>query len=63
MWTAFPPADYYDASAPPDDHQPTTGLPTGVLAGPQGGRPRMVPTFTTNRLTSEVSSYTPTASP
>jgi hypothetical protein len=63
MWTAFPPADYYEASAPPDGRQPTTDLPTCVLAGPQGGRPRMVPTFTTNRSTREMPSYTPTASP
>jgi hypothetical protein len=63
MWTAFPSSDYYEASAPPGGRQPTTGLPTCVLAGAQGGRPRMVPTFTTNRSTREMPSYTPAASP
>ncbi len=63
MWTAFPPSDYYEASAPPDGRQPTTGLPACVLVGAQGGRPRVVPTFTTNRSTREMPSYTPAASP
>jgi hypothetical protein len=49
--TAFPPFDYYEASAPPDSHQPTTSLPAAALAGQRGGRPRVVPTFTTNRST------------
>jgi hypothetical protein len=33
MWTAFPPADYYEASAPPDGRQPTTSLPATILDG------------------------------
>ena len=39
MWTAFPPSDYYEGSAPPGDHQPTTSLPAPSLAGWEGGRP------------------------
>src|SRR5215212_2200002 len=63
LQTAFPPSDYYEASAPPDGHQPTTSLPATALAGQQEGRPRVVPTFTTNRSTREMPSYTPAASP
>jgi hypothetical protein len=63
MQTAFPPSDYYEASAPPEGHQPTTSLPATAPAGQQGGRPRVVPTFTTDRSTREMPSYTPTASP
>src|SRR5215212_9638635 len=63
LQTAFPPSDYYEASAPPDGHQPTTNLPATALAGQQEGRPRVVPTFTTNRSTREMPSYTPAASP
>jgi len=61
--TAFPPSDYYEASAPPERHQPTTSLPAAALAGQRGGRPRVVPTFTTNRSTREMPSYIPAASP
>jgi hypothetical protein len=63
MQTAFPPSNYYEASAPPEDHQPTTSLPATAPAGQQVGRPRVVPTFTTDRSTREMPSYTPTASP
>ena len=63
LQTAFPPSDYYEASAPPGGHQPTTSLPAAALAGQRGGRPRVVPTFTTNRSTREMPSYTPAASP
>ena len=42
MWTAFPPSDYYDDSAPPHGYRPTTGLAAFALAvrtdgGPRGG--------------------------
>ncbi len=37
MWTAFPPSDYYDPSAPPRRHQPATGLPAGQQAAGRGG--------------------------
>src|SRR5215212_2747195 len=60
---AFPTSDYFETSAPPDGHQPTTSLPATALAGQQEGRPRVVPTFTTNRSTREMPSYTPAASP
>jgi hypothetical protein len=63
MWAAFPPADYYEASAPPHGQQPATGLPAAVLDGQPGGRSRVVPTFTTYRSTREMPSYTPAASP
>jgi hypothetical protein len=63
MRTAFPPSDYYEASAPPGGHQLTTSLPVAAMAGPQGGQPRMVPTFTKYRSTREMPSYTPAASP
>jgi hypothetical protein len=63
MRTAFPSSDYYEASAPPGGHQLTTSLPVAALEGPQGGQPRMVPTFTRYRSTREMPSYTPAASP
>ena len=47
MCAAFPRSDYYGASVPPNGLRPATGLPAGGLAGPPGGRPRVVPTFTT----------------
>src|SRR5436190_24085384 len=47
MWTAFPPSDYYEASAPPDGRQLAMSLPTSGLAGRTGGQPQVVPTFTT----------------
>jgi hypothetical protein len=50
MQAAFPPSDYYGASAPPDDRQPAMSLPTSGLAGRTGGRPQVVPTFTTRSI-------------
>jgi hypothetical protein len=35
MWPAFPAPDYYGSSAPPRPRQPTTGLPTRLLAAAQ----------------------------
>ena len=43
MQTAFPPSDYYEASAPPEDHQLTTSLPATAPVGQQGGRPGWFP--------------------
>jgi hypothetical protein len=63
MRTAFPSSDYYEASVPSRDHQPTSGLPVTALEGPQGGQPRTVPTFTRSRSTREMPSYAPAASP
>ena len=40
MWTAFPSPDYYEHSAPPRSHQPTTGLPANALAVRWGGQPQ-----------------------
>lgn len=56
-------SDYYEASVPPDGHQPATCLPFTGLDARQVGRPRVVPTFTTNRSKSEVPTSTPAASP
>jgi hypothetical protein len=55
MWTAFPPSDYYEGSATPVAISRRRACPEG--------RPRTLPTFTTNRSTREVSSWTPAASP
>ena len=63
MYGALLRSDYYEASAPPDGPQPATGLPFGGLAARRLGRPRVVPTFTTNRSRSEVPTSTPAASP
>jgi hypothetical protein len=64
MYTALPPPDYYGPSAPPLNHQRTTRLSTpSHLASGTGRRPRVVPTFTVYRLSGEVPSYTPAASP
>ena len=38
MWPAFPTSDYYGPSAPPQGHQPTTGLPAATHTGRQDGR-------------------------
>lgn len=38
--------DYYGASAPSHGPQSATDLPTTETGCPEGGRPRMVPTFT-----------------
>jgi len=63
MWTAFPSSDYYGPSVPSRDHQPTAGLPVAALEGRREGRSRVVPTFTTHRLTGLATSYSPAASP
>jgi len=59
MYTPFACSDYYEASAPPDGHQPATSLPAPTLDGPPGGRPRVVPTFTMDRSTTEMPSLNP----
>jgi hypothetical protein len=43
-------SDYYETSAPPDDHQPATNLPAARLAARREGRPQVVPTFTTESI-------------
>lgn len=43
-------SDYYEASAPPGGRQPATGLPAAGLAARREGRPRAVPTFTTESI-------------
>jgi hypothetical protein len=55
----FPTSDYYGPSAPPPDHQQTTCLAAAGLAGWRGGDPGAVPTFTTDRLTGWVPSFSP----
>jgi hypothetical protein len=40
---AFPGSDYYETSAPPDDHQPATGLPSPHLARREEGGHRWFP--------------------
>lgn len=43
-------SDYYEASAPPDGPQPATGLPLAEMDARRLGRPRAVPTFTTESI-------------
>ena len=50
MCTPLAGSDYYEASAPPDGHRSATGLPTAGPDARQGGRPRTVPTFTTESI-------------
>ena len=50
MYAASRCSDYYEASAPPDGHQSATDLPAAGPAARRGGRPRMVPTFTTKSI-------------
>src|SRR5215470_11135966 len=50
MHAPFARPDYYEASAPPDGRQPATGLPAAGLAARREGRPRAVPTFTTESI-------------
>src|SRR5512132_2991788 len=57
MWPAFPTSDYYEGSATPRGHQPTTCLPAC------SGQPGALPTFTSDRWAREASSYAPAASP
>jgi len=63
MWPAFPASDYYGASAPTGVISRRRACPSAVLAARQWGRHRAVPTFISNRSTSEASSSTPAASP
>jgi hypothetical protein len=49
MWPALPASDYYGPSVLAPAHQQTTCLAAANLAGGQGGEPRAVPTFTTDR--------------
>jgi len=63
MRPAFPASDYYEASAPPGAISRRRACPSAALAARQWGRHRTVPTFISNRSTSEASSSTPTASP
>ncbi len=59
MWPAFPTSDYYGPSAPPSRHQQTTCLAAADQDGRQVGAERAVPTFTTDRLTGSVPSFSP----
>ena len=59
MWPAFPTSDYYGPPAPPPGHQQTTCLAAADLAGRQGGDPKTVPTFTTDRSTGSAPSFSP----
>ena len=59
MWPAFPTSDYYGPSAPPSRHQQTTCLAAADPDGRQVGAERTVPTFTTDRLTGSVPSFSP----
>src|SRR5262249_11229445 len=61
MWPAFPTSDYYGGSAPAWRHQATTALPVPTWL--VGGRSQAVPVFTAYRLTEEVPSFSPAASP
>jgi hypothetical protein len=61
MWTAFPPSDYYAASATPRPRQLTSRLAGGGHrhAGARGA----LPAFTMIRLTGSATGYTATAHP
>ena len=59
MWPAFPTSDYYGPSAPPSRHGQTTCLAAADPDGRQVGAERTVPTFTTDRLTGSVPSFSP----
>jgi hypothetical protein len=50
MYAPLARSDYYETSAPPDDHQPATDLPAAELAARREGRPQAVPTFTTESI-------------
>ena len=43
-------SDYYETSAPPDGPRSATDLPTAGPAARRDGRPRAVPTFTTESI-------------
>ncbi len=59
MWSAFPTSDYYGPSAPFPGHQQTACLAAPGLADREGGDPRTVPTFTADRSTGSVPSFSP----
>jgi hypothetical protein len=59
MWPALPASDYYEDSAPTCGHQQTACLAAARLADGQEGDHRSVPTFTMNRLTGSVPSFSP----
>ncbi len=63
MWPAFPASDYYEDSAPPRCHQPTTDLPTTDLAGQWAGRLRGGSHVPADRSTGAVPSSSPAAWP
>jgi hypothetical protein len=50
MYAPFARSDYYGASAPSRGRQSTTDLPATGPAARRVGRPRMVPTFTTEPI-------------
>lgn len=60
MRPAFPASEYYDGSATPQTHQPTSRL-TGRHQRPLASG--MLPTFTIIRLTGSTVGYTPAACP
>jgi hypothetical protein len=63
MWPAFPTSDYYGGSVPSlTNNRRRACPPPAWTAGGEGGR-RTVPTFTINRSTGSVPSYSPAASP
>ena len=59
MWPALPTSDYYGPSAPRSGHQQTTRLAAPGLADREEGDPNAVPTFTTDRSTGSVPSFSP----
>lgn len=64
MYAAFPRSDYYEPSAPPHGHRPTTRLPESLrLEGVTHGSRAVVPTFTVHRSTGEVPGFAPAISP
>lgn len=50
MYAPLARSDYYETSAPPDGHQSATDLPAAGPAARREGRPRAVPTFTTESI-------------
>ena len=63
LWPAFLASDYYEDSAPPRGARLTARLPGSDPADQREGDPEVVPTFTADRLTGEVPSFSPAASP
>jgi hypothetical protein len=63
MWPAFPTSDYYGGPSRPMTNSRRRACPPPTwTAGREGGR-KTVPTFTINRSTGSVPSYSPAASP